>query len=85
MTKLSDPFKGPHKDKLKKINTIIGNLGGLWKMLESKNSGDFKELSKNGFELVCKELKKRLEETVYLNGDITNSKAEPVVQVQNKQ
>ena len=79
MTKLSDPVKGPHKDKLRKIITIIGNLGGLWKMLESKNSGDFQELSKNSFEFVCNELKRSLEETVYKNENITNSKAEPVV------
>jgi len=79
MMKLTDAVKGPYKDKLRKINTIIGNLGGLWKMLESKNSGDFKELSKNSFESVCNELKRSLEETVYKNADIANSKAEPVV------
>lgn len=76
MIKLSSAVKGPYKDKLRKINIIIRNLGELWKMLGSKNFGEFKSLSVNNFEFVCKELKRSLEETVYKNDDIINSKTE---------
>ena len=77
MSKLADAVKGPYKDKLRKINTIIYNLSGFWKMLGSKNSGDFKELSKNNFALVCDELKNSLEEAVYKNVDLSGNSVEP--------
>ena len=77
MSKLSDAVKGPYKDKLRKINTIISNLSGIWKMLGAKNSGDFKELSKNGFHLVCNVLKTSLEEGVYKDVGLYSSSIEP--------
>lgn len=77
MSKLADAVKGPYKDKLRKINTIISNLSGLCKMLGAKNSGDFKELSKNSFDLVCSELKKSLEEAVYKEVGLYSSSIEP--------
>ena len=77
MSKMSSVVIGPYKDKLRKINTIIGNLEGLWKMLESKNSSEFKTLSVNNFDFVCRELKRCLDESVFNNEAITNSMAEP--------
>lgn len=61
LQKLSDSAKGPVKDELRKINTILGNLSGLWKMLRSKNSGSFDAVSKDGFKLVCDVLKLSIE------------------------
>ena len=77
MSKLADAVKGPYKDKLRKINTIISNLSVLWKMLGAKNSGDFKELSKNNFHLVCNELETSLEEAVYKDVGLYSSSIEP--------
>lgn len=77
MSKVSVEGRGLHKDRLRKINTIIGNLSKLWKMLGNKNSGEFKHISKRNFELLCIKLKRSLEETVYESDFITNAELEP--------
>lgn len=77
MSKLSDAVKGPYKDKLRKINTIISNLSRLWKILASKNSGVFKDVSNNNFKLVCDELKRSLEEAVYKEVGLSSSSIKP--------
>jgi hypothetical protein len=77
ISKLADAVKGPYKDKLRKINIIISNLGELWRMLGSKNSGDFKELSENNFKLVCEALKRSLEEAVCKDVHLSSSSIEP--------
>lgn len=61
LQKLSDSAKGTVKDELRKINTILANLSGLWKMLRSKNSGSFDAVSKDDFKLVCDVLKSSIE------------------------
>lgn len=62
LSKLPDSARGPLKDDLRRINTVIGNLDALWRMFKSKNSGAFGDISKDGFVLVCRELKKSLED-----------------------
>lgn len=62
LSKLPDYAKGPFKDELRRINTVISNLTALWRMLKSKNSGAFEDISKDGFMLVCQELKKSLDD-----------------------
>ena len=62
LSKLPDSAKGPLKDNLRRINTVISNLTALWRMLKSKNSGAFEEISKDGFMLVCQELQKSLQD-----------------------
>lgn len=54
--------RGSLKDDLRRINTVINNLDTLWRMLKSKNSGKFEAISKDGFQMVCQELKKSLED-----------------------
>lgn len=61
LQRLSESAKGPIKDDLRKINTILGNLSGLWKMLRSKHSGSFDSVSKDDFKLVCDVLKSSIE------------------------
>lgn len=61
LSKSPDSAKGPYKDELRRINTVISNLTALWRMLKSKNSGTFENVSKDGFKLVCQELKKCLD------------------------
>lgn len=77
MTKLSDTGRGHYRDKLRKINTIINNLTVLWRMLSFKNSGTFGSISKNGFELVCKELKESVEESMLKTEGISNTNIVP--------
>ena len=61
LSKSPDYAKGPFKEDLRRINTVIINLTALWRMLKSKNSGTFENVSKEGFKLVCQELKKSLD------------------------
>lgn len=77
MSKVGDAVRGPYKDRLRKINTIIANLSRLWKILASKNSGDFKDVSNNNFKLVCDELKRSLEEAVYKEVGLSSSSIKP--------
>jgi len=77
MLKLSDTGKEPYKDKLRKIDKIFSHLDDLWRMLSSKNSGTFGSISKNSFELVCKELNRSIEESMLKTEGITNTKIEP--------
>ncbi len=60
--KLPDSAKGSMKDDLRKINTVLGSLTALWRMLKSKNSGSFDMLSKDGFKLVCEAISESLKE-----------------------
>lgn len=62
LSKLPDSAKGSVKDDIRRINTVIGNLDALWRMLKSKNSGTFEMISKDGFRMVCDELNKSLVE-----------------------
>ena len=62
LSKLPDSARGPLKDDLRRINTVIDNLNSLWRMFKSKNSGAFGDISKDGFMLVCRELKKSLDD-----------------------
>lgn len=62
LSKLPDSAKGSVKDDIRRINTVIGNLDALWRMLKSKNSGTIEMISKDGFQMVCDELKKSLGE-----------------------
>ena len=77
MTNLSDSGKGFYRDKLRKINSIINHLGNLWRMLGSKNSGAFDDISNNGFELVCKELNMSVEESMRKTEGLSNTKITP--------
>ena len=58
MSKLMDSAKGSMKDDLRKINTVLGSLTALWRMLKSKNSGSFDMLSKDGSSWFAKRLVK---------------------------
>ena len=77
MTNLSDSGKGFYRDKLRKINSIINHLGNLWRVLGSKNSGAFDDISNNGFELVCKELNMSVEESMRKTEGLSNTKITP--------
>ena len=65
LSKLPDSAKGSIKDNIRRINTVMGSLDVLWRMLKSKNSGSFEMISKDGFQMVCDELKKSLVEFPY--------------------
>ena len=62
LEKLPDSAKGSRKDDLRKINTVLGSLNALWRMLKSKNSGSFNMLSRNGFTMACEEIIENLKE-----------------------
>ena len=62
LEKLPNSAKGSMKDDLRKINTVLGSLNALWRMLKSKNSGSFDLLSKDGFKMVCEVISESLKE-----------------------
>lgn len=74
---LSGSPKGPYKNKLRKLNTILSNLDALWEMLSSKNSGEFKTISQNGFKIVCDIVKESLDEAVYNSKSIIDNNIQP--------
>lgn len=76
-SKLPSGARGPYKDKIRKVNTIINNLTTLWKMFGSKNSVTFDMASKNKFELVYKELKQSIDDAMLNNKSITDSRLTP--------
>lgn len=76
ISKLSGSTRIPYNENLRKLNTIIENLGKLWKMLGSKNYCSFEKVSRDNFMIVCDELKTSLENGVLEN--VTNEIIEPL-------
>ena len=75
--RIEDGFKSPPFVMRQQAGNIFKEQ--ILRSFNGGNSGNFKELSKNNFALVCDELKNSLEEEVYKNVDLSGNSVEPGV------